>query len=665
MITYIFKVILLSALLFLIYALVMEKEKMHRFNRFYLILGIVLSFTVPLITINTLLPIQASVNSVIPAGNKLPGMELTGIFSPGTGADISSSGNKRITPIIINTANDNQPTDNSNGSFIPGKSNNDSIHPATSHTADSSEDKIISMTGSSANKQKLLSNLLFLVYLSVTSVLLFRFSMNIMSFRKKIKQNRSIPYHGARLVLTKEIITPYSFLKYIFVNEEEYKNDTIEKAILGHELIHARQKHSFDILLIELLMTFAWINPFLPLYRKAIQLNHEFLADEYVVKTFCDTKTYQLLLIDKVQQENHLVLSSPFNYLLTKKRIIMMGKVESPKTALSKQIVLIPVVVFAVLLFINTSVAGDVKGAGEPLAGSMDQTAATETHMSDSHVPETFYPSPVKQVSDPVQSPIQAPPPRFADDIVPVPPTRANLKSALPSLYLVYVDGWVVENSVLEYYEEIDFAHHSFSKLNERSVYYGKYDSMAVFYTLSYYNKHRKLIFEQSIPPGIGAQQKLLDEYKRIIKKYTPVSMTAVEQNRNIRENITPEDKSRLEAIYSQMTLEQRKEQRVIFLAQPVVSRNIPTSEQFKSYSDPEIYGVWLDGKRVDNNILANYSNTDIAYTSMSRLLQNATNYGKHDFQVTLMTNSYFENFRDSMLSRTGNMLMFRIGVSP
>jgi len=53
MITYIFKTILCSALLILIYHLFLEKEKMYRFNRFYLLFGIAFSFIVPLITIKT------------------------------------------------------------------------------------------------------------------------------------------------------------------------------------------------------------------------------------------------------------------------------------------------------------------------------------------------------------------------------------------------------------------------------------------------------------------------------------------------------------------------------------------------------------------------------------------------------------------------------------
>ena len=49
--TYIIKAIVCSAMLLLIYVLFLEKEKMHWFNRFYLLTGLALPFLIPLITI--------------------------------------------------------------------------------------------------------------------------------------------------------------------------------------------------------------------------------------------------------------------------------------------------------------------------------------------------------------------------------------------------------------------------------------------------------------------------------------------------------------------------------------------------------------------------------------------------------------------------------------
>ena len=61
MTTYIVKTILCSAIFILFYYLFLEREKIYRFNRYYLIFSIVFAFIVPLITIK--IPTVASIMS--------------------------------------------------------------------------------------------------------------------------------------------------------------------------------------------------------------------------------------------------------------------------------------------------------------------------------------------------------------------------------------------------------------------------------------------------------------------------------------------------------------------------------------------------------------------------------------------------------------------------
>src|SRR5882757_3592066 len=51
MVTYIIKTIVCSAVFLAFYILFLEKEKVHRFNRFYLLLSVVLSLVIPAVTI--------------------------------------------------------------------------------------------------------------------------------------------------------------------------------------------------------------------------------------------------------------------------------------------------------------------------------------------------------------------------------------------------------------------------------------------------------------------------------------------------------------------------------------------------------------------------------------------------------------------------------------
>ena len=66
MTTYIIKVILCSAVFFLTYKLLLEKEKIHLFNRFYLLLSLLLSFVIPVITFSSSKPsLHVSENEIL------------------------------------------------------------------------------------------------------------------------------------------------------------------------------------------------------------------------------------------------------------------------------------------------------------------------------------------------------------------------------------------------------------------------------------------------------------------------------------------------------------------------------------------------------------------------------------------------------------------------
>ncbi len=164
-------------------------------------------------------------------------------------------------------------------------------------------------------------------------------------------------YEGTTIVLLEKGVTPHSFLKYLFINKGDYTGNLIEPEIISHEQTHIKQLHSIDIILVELLQVIYWINPLIVLYRKAIQLNHEFLADDAVIKKYPDTGAYQHLLLAKAGQSHSLYLTSQFNYYVIKKRLLMMTKNASVKLVLYKQFVLAAIFISSLLLFSCRSIA--------------------------------------------------------------------------------------------------------------------------------------------------------------------------------------------------------------------------------------------------------------------------------------------------------------------
>ena len=190
-------------------------------------------------------------------------------------------------------------------------------------------------------------------YVLVAGFMLFRFFRNLNHISRKVKLNHCVKYQEVTFVLTRDSLTPHSFLNCIFLNKADYENGLIEKEVICHELTHVTQRHSVDVILVELLQAICWFNPFVPLFRKAIQLNHEFLADEHVIESYHNTPAYQRLLLAKASDEGSLYLTSQFNYLTTKKRLIMTTKTTSKKVAMLKQLALVPVLSGALFLFAN------------------------------------------------------------------------------------------------------------------------------------------------------------------------------------------------------------------------------------------------------------------------------------------------------------------------
>ncbi len=304
MISYLLKTILCSGLLLLAYHLFLKSKTTYQFNRVYLLLSLIFSLAIPFITVEQ----QTAV--LIPAQ---PVMEQLKIFP----ADDAKAGK------IVNQTS---------------VARNETVGKAPIET----------------------NYTLYIIaglYGLTAVALLARFIKNVVSINLSAQKNERLPYRDAWLVLIKEKLTPHTFLNYIFINRDDYINDRIETDVLKHELTHARQWHSADVLFIELLQVICWFNPFIFLYRKAIQLNHEFIADAAVINGSRDIIGYQHLLVDKVSGLAARGITCQFNYSVTKTRLIMMTKNTTSKMALLSRLAMLPVLAAAFILFCSKTQA--------------------------------------------------------------------------------------------------------------------------------------------------------------------------------------------------------------------------------------------------------------------------------------------------------------------
>jgi len=117
------------------------------------------------------------------------------------------------------------------------------------------------------------------------------------------------------------------------------------------------QWHSIDTILAHLLVITLWFNPFVWLYKKAVQQNLEFLADDYALNLTGNQKLYQFTLL-KVGATNYCTtITNNFYNSLIKKRIIMLHKNRSTNKSQWKYALLIPFLAIFILSFNTTTIA--------------------------------------------------------------------------------------------------------------------------------------------------------------------------------------------------------------------------------------------------------------------------------------------------------------------
>ncbi|MGB3151490.1 MAG: TonB family protein [Maribacter sp.] len=132
----------------------------------------------------------------------------------------------------------------------------------------------------------------------------------------------------------------FSFFKSIFLGEKLPRKEY--EAIISHELVHIKQRHSLDLLFFELTRILNWFNPLVYVYQNRIAELHEFIADAQVPKS--ERKAhYDLLLSQVFQTQNISFVNQFFKSSLIKKRIVMLQKTKSKRIWQLKYLVLVPI----------------------------------------------------------------------------------------------------------------------------------------------------------------------------------------------------------------------------------------------------------------------------------------------------------------------------------
>ena len=86
-------------------------------------------------------------------------------------------------------------------------------------------------------------------------------------------------------------VSPFSWMHYIVMNRSDYEEHNA--AILAHERGHIRLRHSWDLLLVDILTALQWFNPAMWMLRQDLRAIHEYEADGEVLSQGINARQYQ------------------------------------------------------------------------------------------------------------------------------------------------------------------------------------------------------------------------------------------------------------------------------------------------------------------------------------------------------------------------------------
>jgi len=278
---YLLKMIICSALLLSYYWIVLRNKRFHYYNRFYLLLCIVLSIGLPLLNLQWF--------------------------------TFKSNSEKTIHLFnVIYGSGENDVIVNGNSSFI--------------------------------NWQQLLTVLLLSVSVCLLFILALRVA-KIYRFKKIYPVNKTTEFDFINTDLPQ---APFSFLKNIFWRNDISIEEPTGQQILQHELTHVKQKHTFDKLFMQIILSVFWMNPVYWLIRSELYFIHEFIADEKAVNK--DASAFAAMLLHAHFGKTIFSPAQSFFYSPIKRRLLMLTTSKEPRLSYARRIMAMPLLALVILL---------------------------------------------------------------------------------------------------------------------------------------------------------------------------------------------------------------------------------------------------------------------------------------------------------------------------
>jgi len=192
-------------------------------------------------------------------------------------------------------------------------------------------------------------NILIVCMFSISIVFLIILGKKICWIYKIKKYSKQTPMNGFTFIETNARQAPFSFFNNLFWKNGVPVNNVFGEKIFKHELIHIKQKHTYDKLFIQLSTCVFWINPFFWLIQKELNTILEFIADEASVEEG-DTETFAIMLLQTYNDGVYLNPISSFLNSSIKRRLNMITASKKVQYSYLRRVCGLPILLLVTIL---------------------------------------------------------------------------------------------------------------------------------------------------------------------------------------------------------------------------------------------------------------------------------------------------------------------------
>jgi len=171
----------------------------------------------------------------------------------------------------------------------------------------------------------------------VSMVMLAKLAVGITVIYRNYRSGSLTRLDEIDIILTDDKTAPFSFFKWLFWRTDIEPDSTNGQRMLQHELTHIAEKHSWDKMFCELLLTVFWMNPFFWLMRKELDVVHEFLADRKAIGSK-DGSAFAAMILQAAHAMPAHPVTNPFFSSQLKRRLYMITNSKQPQYAYLRRI---------------------------------------------------------------------------------------------------------------------------------------------------------------------------------------------------------------------------------------------------------------------------------------------------------------------------------------